>query len=131
MGLANIDVLLNLDPRYSIHHVIRGDKTLDEITVEGPFGIRLIPGASGLLGVVDMEPHDRTQVLAQLAKMGADAGIGSDVISLATAAQEVLVVATPEADPELEKVAPKIKGSQYPGLNAPPLGESYSSGISR
>lgn len=105
MGLANLDVLMNLDPSYSIQHVISGHKSLDDIIVEGPFGLRLIPGASGLLGVADMDPHDRTQVLAQLAKMGADAdvvlidtpaGIGSDVISLAAAAQEVLVVATPE-----------------------------------
>lgn len=104
-GLANIDVLLNLDPLYSINHVIRGHKSLEDVMIEGPFGVRLIPGASGLFSVANLDAEGRGRLLGQLAKAGADAdvvlidtpaGIGHDVIGLAAAAQDVIVVATPE-----------------------------------
>jgi len=105
LGLANIDILLNLDPPYSINHVIQGHKSLNDVIVEGPFGVKLIPGASGLFTVANLEPDARDRLLAQLATAGTEAdlilvdtpaGIGQDVISLATAAQDIIVVATPE-----------------------------------
>jgi flagellar biosynthesis protein FlhG len=105
VGLANIDILLNLDPPYSINHVIRGHKSLEDVIVEGPFGVKLIPGASGLFSVANLDADGRGRLLAQLAKAGAEAdvvlidtpaGIGHDVISLAAAAQDVIIVATPE-----------------------------------
>ena len=39
LGMANIDILLNLRPRYDLLHVIGGQKTLEEIIIEGPLGI--------------------------------------------------------------------------------------------
>ena len=47
-GLANLDVLLGLTPRYHLGHVLFGNKTLTEIMVQGPKGIRIIPASSGL-----------------------------------------------------------------------------------
>ena len=105
LGLANIDVLLDLYTPYTVSHVVKGQKSLEEIMVEGPFGLKVIPGGSGLTSLVNMDREARLRLLGQLARVGAKsdmilidtpAGIGQDVIGLAIAAESVLVVATPE-----------------------------------
>src|ERR1700754_3440999 len=47
LGLANVDVLLGLSPRYTLAHVISGERTLDEILVKAPQGFSIVPSASG------------------------------------------------------------------------------------
>jgi flagellar biosynthesis protein FlhG len=47
-GLGNIDVLLGLTPEFHLGHLLAGEKSLDDITVRGPFGVRIIPASSGL-----------------------------------------------------------------------------------
>ena len=46
LGLANLDLLLNLDPPHTLNHVIEAQKTLEKIIVTGPYGLRIIPGAA-------------------------------------------------------------------------------------
>jgi flagellar biosynthesis protein FlhG len=105
LGLANLDLLLNLDPPYTLNHVIEGQKTLEEIIVTGPYGLRIIPGASGLSGLANLEPTAMQRLLLEIARVGAtadlmiidtSAGIGQHVIHFAVAASEILIVATPE-----------------------------------
>src|SRR5215831_11651236 len=48
LGLANVDVLLGLSPRYTLAHVLSGERTLDEILVEAPQGFSVVPAASGV-----------------------------------------------------------------------------------
>lgn len=48
LGLANVDVLLGLEPEFDLQHVISGDKTLDEVIVPGPLGIHVVPASSGV-----------------------------------------------------------------------------------
>lgn len=48
MGLANVDILLGVYPKFNLSHVLTGEKTLAEIMLEGPSGIKVIPGASGI-----------------------------------------------------------------------------------
>jgi len=47
-GLGNAHILLGVLPRWNVSHLIHGERTLDEILVEGPRGVRLLPGASGV-----------------------------------------------------------------------------------
>jgi flagellar biosynthesis protein FlhG len=47
VSLANVDVLLGLQPRYNLAHVVSGDATLDQTLLQGPGGIRIIPASSG------------------------------------------------------------------------------------
>jgi len=44
---ANLDLLLGVHPRWDLQHVLQGEKTLEEIVVQGPAGVRLVPAASG------------------------------------------------------------------------------------
>src|ERR1700753_2626073 len=47
LGLANVDVFLGLSPRYTMAHVLTGERTLDEILVTAPQGFQVVPAASG------------------------------------------------------------------------------------
>ena len=54
LNLANIDVLLGLTPKYNIHHVLSGEKTLQEVLIEGPGGIMILPASSGIMELADL-----------------------------------------------------------------------------
>lgn len=105
LGLANIDVVLGLHPKYDLSHVLRGDKTLDEIIIEGPAGIRLVPGASGIQHMAELSPAEHAGLISAFSEIGADvdtlivdtaAGISDTVVSFTRAAQEVVVVVCDE-----------------------------------
>ena len=105
LGLANVEVLMGLSSLYNIEHVIEGEKTVAEILVRGPGGIQLVPGSSGLSKVADLNTAQRANLLEGLRALQdqADyiildtmAGIGKNAVSFATAADEVLLVTTPE-----------------------------------
>lgn len=105
LGLANIDVILDIHSEKNLGHLIEGEAQLREILVTGPEGIRILPGASGLTQVADMG-HTRQQRLLdamgelvhshELVIIDTGAGISRSVIDLCEAAGEVLVVTTPE-----------------------------------
>src|SRR5690554_1234160 len=48
LGTANIDVLLGLTPRYHLGHLFNGEKDFEDILVEGPGDLKILPGTSGL-----------------------------------------------------------------------------------
>jgi len=105
LGLGNMDVMLGLHPSYNLAHVITGQRTLEEIIVEGPFGMKIVPASSGVemmagltreqhAGLVHAfsELHGRIDVML----IDAAAGITDDVMTFSRAAQEVLVVVCDE-----------------------------------
>lgn len=105
MGLANVDVVMGLQPRYTLGHVLSGEKRLDEIIVTGPWGLRIIPGASGLANVADLPLPAQDRLLRQVVilddqpdvlLLDTGAGIGANVLRFLQAAQEIIIVVTPE-----------------------------------
>ena len=104
-GLANLDVLLGLTPRYHLGHVLFGNKTLTEIMVQGPQGIRIIPASSGLQRMSELTSAQRNHLIESFTHLDSDtdyfiidtaAGISRNVIHFLLAAQEVIVVSAPE-----------------------------------
>jgi flagellar biosynthesis protein FlhG len=104
-GLANIDVLLGLTPRFHLGHVLFGNKTLTEVMVQGPKGIRIIPASSGLQRLSELTQAQRDQLVESFTGLDADtdyflidtaAGISTNVIHFLMAAHEVIVVSAPE-----------------------------------
>ncbi len=104
-GLANIDVLLGLTPRYHLGHVLFGNKSLTEIMVQGPKGIRIIPASSGLQRMSELTLAQRNHLVESFTHLDSDtdyfiidtaAGISRNVIHFLLAAQEVVVVSAPE-----------------------------------
>ena len=105
LGLANIDVMLGLHPQYNLLHVLDGSKTLEEIIVEGPAGLKIIPAASGVQKMAELSPAEHAGMIQAFSEMDqhldvlmidSAAGIADSVISFTRAAQEVIVVVCDE-----------------------------------
>jgi flagellar biosynthesis protein FlhG len=104
-GLANLDVLFGVTPRYHLGHVLFGNKTLPEIMVQGPKGIRIIPASSGLQRMSELTLAQRNHLVESFTNLDADtdyfiidtaAGISRNVIHFLLSAQGVIVVSAPE-----------------------------------
>jgi flagellar biosynthesis protein FlhG len=105
LGTANADVLCNLMPSGTLAHVVAGRTTLADAMVEGPGGFRLIPGASGLAQMAALSEFERARIIQDVEQLQAEAdvilidtgaGVSPNVLSFAAAADELLVVTTPE-----------------------------------
>ena len=105
LGLGNIDVLLGLTPDYTLNDVFSGKKRLEEIVVEGPGGIKIIPAGSGVPEFTSLGLQDRVKIMDELDALEEDfdilivdteAGISDNVTYFNTASQEIVVVVTPE-----------------------------------
>jgi len=105
LGLANVDVLLGLSPRYTLAHVLSGERTLDEIMVEAKQGFRIVPAASGAADLAGMGSAGHLSLVQAFSSIatGVDvliidtaAGIAPGVLQFSQAAQHVLVVVTDE-----------------------------------
>jgi flagellar biosynthesis protein FlhG len=105
LGLANADVLCNINLTSNLSHVIARKKELHEVLVPAPGGFRLIGGASGLARMADLTDMDRQRLVDSLAELerqtdiiliDTGAGISPNVLSFTRCADHVLVVTTPE-----------------------------------
>lgn len=105
LGLANADVLCNIDLPFNLSHVIARKKELADVMVTAPGGFRLIGGASGLARMADLTDYDRQRLVEAMGALeqAADtiivdtgAGISPNVLTFTRAADHVLVVTTPE-----------------------------------
>lgn len=104
-GLANINILLGLSPRFSLEHVLFGAKSIEEVMLEGPFGIKVIPGANGISECVSLHPRQQLRLTRELARIEGDfdyllldtaAGIADTTLDFIGSAHQALVVITPE-----------------------------------
>ena len=105
LGLANLDVVLNLFPKITLHDVFTGKCTLDEAILPAPGGFSVLLAGSGMVEYSRMTPEVRTQlqqVIAEVAPrfdrvlLDTGAGISDVVLYAVSLADDVLVVATPE-----------------------------------
>lgn len=105
LGLANIDVLFGIYPQYNLGHVIRGEKALKDVIVEGPSGIKIAPGSSGLKDLANLSKADQEVLLNQFYWLDGKidyliidtaAGIAENVTNFAVSSDEVVVITTPE-----------------------------------
>ena len=105
IGLANLDVLLDVDVRANLSHVIAGSRELADVVIDLPSGVQFVPGASGLSELANLSEFQRTRLIDQLTALEAEndiividcgAGIGRDVVTFAATAESVLVVTVPE-----------------------------------
>ncbi len=105
LGLANVDVMLGLKPTYNLSHVIKGERTLDEVIVEAQQGLKIIPAASGVNLMADLDPMEHVGLIRAFSELSCDldvlivdtaAGIADSVIRFSSAAQEVVVVVCDE-----------------------------------
>ncbi len=105
MGLANVDILLGLSPEYNLSHVLRGEKTLSEIMLTGPAGLKIIPASSGIQHMSELSTVEQAGVIRAFSEIDKDldvlivdtaAGISASVVNFARACQEIIVVVCDE-----------------------------------
>lgn len=105
LGLANVDVLLGLQPHQHLGHVLNGEATLEDVIVTGPRDVRIVPGASGTRSMANLSPMEHAGIIQAFSDVSEDvdvllvdtaAGISDTVMSFAQAAHEVLVVVCDE-----------------------------------
>lgn len=105
MGLANIDIVFNISPEYNLKHLIDGSKSIEQVICEGPDGVKVLPAASGIQELTELDKQHRLNLMDQLDQLegyfdyvlvDTAAGISDNVMYLNTASQYILVVVTPE-----------------------------------
>jgi len=105
LGLANIDVVLGLNPKYNLQHLIYGEKSIDEIMVDGPEGIKILPASSGIQELTELSSEEVEKILSFIKDLDKKfdfllidtaAGITKNVINFSAAASEIIVILTPE-----------------------------------
>ncbi len=104
-GLANADLLCGVSPSYHLGHVIAGHKEIEEILVDLSPNVRLIPGGSGIEELANVSLKTNTMIFKKLRKLEENldfmvidtaAGVAENVMGVLIAAEEVIIVATPE-----------------------------------
>ena len=105
LGLASINVLLGMAPRFDLRHVMSGERRLRDIVLRGPHGISVVPAGAGVAELANLDHADRESLLEQLRDLEEDvdfllvdtgAGISDTVLNLVVASDEAVVVTRPE-----------------------------------
>ncbi len=105
LAMANVDVLLGIQPRGNLAHVIDGELSLEEVLVEGPAGLWIVPASSGVSRLASLSPVEHAGLIQAFSELSLPldtliidtaAGVSDSVVSFTRAAQEVIVVVCDE-----------------------------------
>jgi flagellar biosynthesis protein FlhG len=104
LGLANVNVMLNIIPRFTLFHVMRRQKTMKEITEKTEYGISIVSGASGLAKIANLNEEERKNFIHELESLtdadviiiDTSAGVNNNVIDFVAAAEDAVIITTPE-----------------------------------
>jgi flagellar biosynthesis protein FlhG len=105
LGLANIEIVCGLTPRYHLGHLLDGSAALRDVLIRGPRGISVLSANSGEQSLTTLTPAQKLRLLSvfeeledafDLVLIDTGAGVGDTVMFFAGAAQEVLLVVSPE-----------------------------------
>ncbi|APG27335.1 flagellar synthesis regulator FleN [Syntrophotalea acetylenivorans] len=105
LGLANIDVVFGLTPRFNLNHFFSGERHLAEIMVEGPLGIKILPAGSGVQQFTNLDGGQKMRFMEELDNLhesfdivliDTEAGISENVTYFSVAAHDILMVTSPD-----------------------------------
>lgn len=105
VSLANIDVLLGLQPRFNLSHVVSGEVDLDTAILRGPRNVRIVPASSGSFDMTDLSPAAQAAIIQAFSGLSKQpevlvvdtaAGISSGVARFVQASQHPIVVVRDE-----------------------------------
>ncbi|MDR2633481.1 MAG: MinD/ParA family protein [Treponema sp.] len=126
LGLANVNVMLNTIPKFNLYHVMRKQKTMKEILWETDYGISIVAGASGLSKIANLTEDERQYFINELDSLSeadiiiidTSAGVSSNVLDFIAAADDAVIVATPEPTAITDAYGiTKIIATEYESLN--------------
>jgi len=104
LGLANVNIMLNMVPKYTLYDMIRRKKTMKEIMVETDYGISIVAGASGFSKIANLTDEERQNFIKELNTLSfadiiiidTSAGVSSNVLDFIAAADDAIIITTPE-----------------------------------
>ncbi|HEX7625037.1 MAG TPA: MinD/ParA family protein [Anaeromyxobacteraceae bacterium] len=105
LGLANADIVLGVAPHYHLGHLLEGSVPLADILAEGPEGVRVLAASTGVQELTQLDDQQKLRLVSALDEIedrfdlviiDCGAGIGDNVLFFAGAAQEALLVISPE-----------------------------------
>ncbi len=104
LGLANVNVILGIIPKYNLYHLIRKQKSMQDIILETNYGIQIVAGASGFARIANLSEEERKQFVDEISQLSiadviiidTSAGVSNNVISFIAAADDAIIVTTPE-----------------------------------
>ena len=104
LGLANVNVILGIIPEFSLFNLIKNNKSMKDIIINTKFGISFIAGASGFSKIANLEEEERKRFIAEMDELSfadiiiidTSAGISNNVLGFIAAADEAIIVTTPE-----------------------------------
>ena len=101
LGLANAQIVLGCKAPFNFSHVLDGEKSLEEIMVEGPFGVKLVPGASGIQYMASLNEQQTASIISAFSELESDidylivdmaAGLSDSVMTFLCACQRRYIV---------------------------------------
>ncbi len=104
LGLANVNVMLNMIPKFNLYHVIRKQKSMRDIILDTDYGIQIVAGASGFSKIANLSDEERQSFISELYTLSAadiiiidtSAGVSANVLGFVAAADDAIIVTTPE-----------------------------------
>ena len=105
LGLGNVDILMQETPQFTLQHVLEGQKTMDDVLLHSRYGVTVLPATSGVAEMAALSEEQRMRLVDAMDDIESEfdtvlvdtaAGIGSNALFFASAAQELVVVVTPE-----------------------------------
>jgi flagellar biosynthesis protein FlhG len=125
LGLSNVEIVFGLKPHRHVGMLLDGSRTMEEVLVQGPPGVSILPGSSGIQGLTSLDEQqklrlaaslDRVEDLFDLVLVDSGAGIGDNVLFFVGAAQEALLVVSPEPTSLVDAYAVVKVLSQQAGM---------------
>lgn len=105
LGLANVDVLFGIVPKYNLSHVVKGEIPVQDCIFKGPYDINIISGGSGIMDLIDLDQNQLEKLIHSLLYFNdvsdyilidTGAGLSKSVLSFVDAASDIIVVITPD-----------------------------------
>lgn len=105
LGLANVDILLGINPKFNLSHVIKEEKDIKDIITETEYGIKVIASGSGVKELVNLSNQQRARFIEKISEIedmvdvlliDTGAGISRNTLSFMYAADYSIVITTPE-----------------------------------
>jgi flagellar biosynthesis protein FlhG len=104
LGLANVNVILGIIPKYNLYHLIRKQKSLKDIILDTQYGIQIVAGASGFSKIANLSDEERDTFIEELSDLSSadiiiidtSAGVSNNVLDFIAAADDAIIITTPE-----------------------------------
>lgn len=104
VGMGNDDVLMGFLPKYNVNDIIFNNMNIEDVIIEGPYGVKLLPGGSGLTRVEEISEDKREKFIKKMQGMedldyiimDTGAGISRSVLGFIACSEQLIIITTPE-----------------------------------